>query len=316
MRDQARWNLWQLPQLQQLDSSKTKVPTSVVGAKSCEHATGTHGSCEVILGGKTYLAVTDTQASANVVSLAFAIEQRVEVEWIRVPFKLSNGAIRHSIGRATAECGLSSDNEQPRAHQFYIVRDTAEPLVVGRKFLHEAGLAKFPKRRPQLHLKDDDDADIRSIWTTRSLDPVEHCRWQVRGELRYKGMRSEVFVVPDTGSPIDLMSLSYAELAGIEILPLREDSRHVCTGDGGIIEAAGFTHVSLRFDGEAGRYGHNPLKFLVIDGLPFSIGLGYASIERYGILNTSDDFHWAWLHEEYASLCMLRPHKRELSPVH
>jgi hypothetical protein len=226
------------------------------------------------------------------------------VDTVRVPFTLGDGSVRHSVGRATADCALQSSPHSTRAYEFYIFLNTIEPLILGRKFLHDAGVSKHLKRLNRQPLLDDDNADAQSVWTTRSLDHIEYSRWQIRVVLRYGSMIEETAIVPDGGSDINVMSYSYAQGIGIQVKRLQRHQDSVRLADGRGVRALGFAHASIQFHGKAGRLGEISTHFVLIDGLPFHAAFGGPFIEQYRIFENMQDFDWTFTDDDRALLCM------------
>lgn len=284
-------------------------PDPISAAKSTEPLSCAHGVYEIVLNGKPQLAVPDNQASANIMSLKFAISERIKVDRVKIPFILGDGSVRYSIGRATADCALQSSPHSTRAYQFYIFLNPIEPIILGRKFLHDAGLSRYPKRLNRQLLPDDDNADARSVWTTRSLDHIEYSRWQIRVALRYGSTVEEIGVVCDRGSDINVMSFAYAQEIGIEIKWSQRHQESIHLADGSTTETLGFVYASIRFYGRAGRLGQIPLRFVLIDSLPFHVAIGNPFIEQYRIFEDMHDFDWTFTDDEEALLCMFRWHQ-------
>lgn len=285
-------------------------PISVV--KSDETLYRAHSVYEVVLNGKSQLAVSDNQASANVMSLKFAIIERIKVERVKTPFILGDGSVHYSIGQATAECAIQSSPHSTRAYQFYIFLNLMEPIILGRKFLHDAGLSKYPKRLNRQLLPDNDDADdaddadARSVWTTRSLDYIEYSRWQITVALRYGSTVEKIGIVCDSGSDINVMSFAYAQEINIDIKWFQRHQESIQLADGSTKEILGFVNASIQFNGRAGRLGRVQLRFMLVDSLPFNVAIGNPFIEQYRIFEDMHDFDWTFVDEEEAVLCMIR----------
>jgi hypothetical protein len=265
-----------------------------------------HGVYEIVLNGKLQLAVPDNQASANIMSLKFAISERIKAGSVKIPFILGDGSILYSIGRATADCALQSSPHSTRAYQFYIFLNPIEPVILGRKFLHDAGLSRYPKSLNRQLFPDDDNADARSVWTTRSLDHIEYSRWQIRVALRCGSTIEEIGVVYDRGSDINVMSFAYAQEIGMEIKWSQRHQESIHLADGSTTETLGFVYASIRFYGHLGQI---PLRFVLIDSLPFHVAIENPFIEQDRIFEDVHDFNWTFTDGEDALLCMFCWHQ-------
>ena len=306
LRHQAFRNLSPSLRMQNLAHFGAGFSDPIFVTKSTETLSCDHSVYEIVLNGKPQLALPDNQASANIMSLKFAVIERIKVDRVKLPFILGDGSVHYSVGRATADCALQSSPHSTRAYQFYIFLDLIEPIILGRKFLHDAGLSRYPKRLGRQLLQDDDDADARSVWTTRSLDQIEYSSWQIRGALRYGSTVEDIGVVCDTGSDINVMSLAYAQKLGINIRWSHRHQESVYLADGSTTETLGFIYALFRFYGRAGRLGLMQLRFMLIDSLPFHVAIGDPFIKQCRIFEDMHDFDWTFTDDEEALLCMYR----------
>ena len=306
LRHQAFRNLSPSSRMQNLAHLGAGFSDPILVAKSTETLSCSPGVYEIVLNGKLQLALPDNQASANIMSLKFAVIERIKMDRVKIPFTFGDGSVHYSIGRATADCALQSSPHSTRAYQFYIFLDLIEPIILGRKFLHDAGLSRYPKRLSRQLLPDEDDADARSVWTTRSLDQIEYSSWQIRVVLRYGSTVKDIGVVCDRGSDINVMSLAYAQEIGIDIRWSQRHQESVCLADGSATEILGFIYASIRFYGQAGRLGLIQLRFVLIDSLPFHVAIGNPFIKQCRIFEDMHDFDWTFTDDEEALLCMMR----------
>ena len=228
------------------------------------------------------------------------------MDGIKIPFILGDGSVHYSIGRATADCALQSSPHSTRAYHFYIFLNLIEPIILGRKFLHDAGISRYPKRLSRQLFPDDDDADARSLWTTRSLDQIEYSSWQIKIALRYGSIVEDIGFVCDRGSDINVMSLAYAQKIGIDIRWSHRHQQSVYLADGSTTESLGFINATIRFYGRAGRLGLMKLRFMLIDSLPFHVAIGNPFIKQCRIFEDMHDFDWTFIDDEEALLCMFR----------
>ena len=263
--------------------------------------------CEIILRGKPQLAVPDNQLSANMTSLEFGVTEGVEVHKVKIPFIFGDGSVHYSIRQATVDCVLRSSPHVVQAYDFYIFPDLITSVILGRKFLHDARISRYPKRLPDRLHPDDDDLDARSVWTTRSLSGIEYSRWQIRVVIQHGTMSEDIGIVCDKGSDINAMSFAYAQSIGIDIE--RSQEHHILLADGTTTETSGLVYASLRFHGRASRLGQIQLEFVLIDRLPFHAAVGSPFIEQYKLIDDMHDFDWTFIDDEEALLCMMRSHK-------
>ena len=290
----------------------------ILVTKCTETSSCGHGVCEIVLNGKPQLALPDNQASANIMSFKFAVMERIKVDRVKTPFIFGDGSIHYSIGRATADCALQSSPHSTRAYHFYIFLNLIEPIILGRKFLHDAGISRYPKRLSRQLLPDDDDADARSLWTTRSLDQIEYSNWQIKIALTYGSIVEDIGVVCDRGSDINVMSLAYAQKIGVDIRRGHRHQQSVYLADGSSTESLGLIYATIRFHGRARRLGLMQLRFMLIDSLPFHVAIGNPFIKQCRVFEDMHDFDWTFTDDEEALLCMFRfsskMQKRESNP--
>lgn len=267
----------------------------------------------------------DNQASANIMSLDFAWREGIRVDPVRVPFVLGDGSIHYSVGRAIVDCALPVDPDCPRLHEFYVLFSPTAPLILGRKFLHEAHITRLPSANATSPVATDDDHV--SIRTSISLDHIEYSTWHVKATLRHEEVVEESSIVPDQGSDINCMSLKYARDINVGIKPCQKiRDTLVCLADGRSASVMGFADVFIQFSGTATRQlGQIPVRFAIIENLPFHLILGNPAIKKFKILEDTSFFEWVRVVDQYATLCPLterkpkgkcisrRPNSRELS---
>lgn len=281
--------------------------------KSRESLLHRNVSCEVILNGRLHLAIADNQASANIMSLDFARRERIKVDWVAVPFILVDGSMCYSVGQATAKCALRSSMPPSQLCVFYIFLSPVEPLILGRKFLHENGLIKLSYTPSQLLSVGDEDCLSAPI--RMSLSHLDSSRFQVKTVLKFGNKVEEVFLLPDRGSDIDVMSMAYARKIGIDIMPCRPSQESIRLADGRIGRVVGSAYASLHFCGRAHHLETIATHFAIIENPPFEIALGNSSIKGTGIFEDKSDFEWAYTIEDHAILCMLRRSRKRPSKL-
>jgi len=231
-------------------------------------------------------------------SLDFAVQEgiRVDSDSVRVPFVLGDDSKHYSIGQAIVECALHDDSDRSRLHEFYILLNPIESLILGRKFLHEAHVSRIPNAKgPSLGIDDDRE----SVRTSISLDHIEYSTWQVKATMKHSGKFADTFLVLDKGSDINAISLEYARRINIVIERCRRLEESVRLADGRSTRLFGFADAAVQFSGPASSLGRIPMRFGVIEDLPFDAVLGNPTVEGYQILQDMSSFDWV-------RLCMLR----------
>ena len=207
-----------------------------------------------------------------------------------------------------AHCALPSRPSAARICHFYIFEHVLAPIILGRKFLHDAGISRCPTRSGA-PAELDDDCDGQSIWTTRSLDQVETYGWQVMATLSSGYSTMDVAIVCDGGSNVNLMSLVYAEGIRSErkILPGNlSNSAYIRLAYCRITGALGICYVSIQFHGRASQFGFIPVAFILVADLPFPIAIGASFIQRYRIFEDLRLFDWKITNDDQPMLCAHR----------
>jgi hypothetical protein len=237
-------------------------------------------------------------------SLGFARREKLRLDWVAIPFTLGDGTTCHSIARATAECCLPSTAKSLRRYEFYILPNLNEQLILGRTCLHEAGVGKFLQKLS--HRADCDGNDSLSVRTVTPLKSIEYSRWEIKAFLKHGSMIEQAFIVPDTGSDINLMSMEYAQKINIEIKPRQLGLESIHLANGRVMQPLGSANASINLFGAADRLWSKPIHFAIVENLPFRVALGNASIKQLGIFKDKSILEWSCAVDDKAILCIFR----------
>ncbi|EFZ04126.2 hypothetical protein MAA_01200 [Metarhizium robertsii ARSEF 23] len=244
--------------------------------------------------------MADNQASANIMSLEFARQERITVEEsVAVPFILGNGSVDYSVGRATADCALPFAPHFSGIRGFYVFSTSSQPLILGRAFLLETGLTKCPQNLIRC-------TTIKgglSAPPTSPLSRIERSRWQIKAVVKHASVTHQTSVVPDKGSDFDIMSLAYAQRINAGMTPCQRDQDIVLLANGRVARVMGSAKVSIHFIGKASRLGPIPVRFVIIENLPFHIALGNPFLEKYRVFDRVSEFQWTHTTDDNALLC-------------
>lgn len=253
----------------------------------------------------------DNQASANIMSLDFAWREGIKVEAFKAPFVLGDGSTQFSVGRALVDCALPLSSHSPRLHEFYVLLALTAPLILGRKFLHESHIVRWPSVNTNASDLVDTDGDLRSIRTSTSLDHIEHSTWHVKATLRLENSVLEGCVVPDQGADLNCMSLKYAQDINVAVKPCHKlKDTLVCVANGCAVTVVGFVDMSVQFYGKAARrFGQITMRFAVIANLYFHLVLGKPAITKFKILEDTASFEWVHIVDQSATLCGVNERK-------
>lgn len=228
-------------------------------------------------------ALLDSGASDNVICEHYAQAIGAVIERPSSKHHFAN-AIKspfESVGTTTLTFSISEDRiETSRKSEwtcsFAVVQHLAAPLVLGNQFLRETGaLANFAHLmvRKTLSVMSDKFDQFRKVWRFMHMNlPTQKLGCSIDAE--------PAFAALDSGSDIDVVSLSYAKLRDWQIEPLPEDEGYVLLANNELVKLAGYVDTTLGIRG-----GCIPRRLYVLDGLVCDVVLGDPTIEALDIFN-------------------------------
>ena len=195
-------------------------------------------------------AISDSQASACLMTRAFAQDRGFSVVQKFESFQMIDGTTEFSMGLTLVQCGIEGDPASVGYRQFHVFERLYTPVLIGRSFW-------------------DDDQSCHSPSAVHVQYAVQYpC---IPLTIQRKGTSGKtVMSVVDTGAISNLMSLKFARR---ESLPLKSPtSRQIMASNGRPVSVAGTVKVKIQLG--AFRGSHLYCVFLVIAGLPYDAGLG------------------------------------------
>jgi len=254
--------------------------------------------CRISIQGIEHIACIDNQASCNVLSLRFALENQVAMEPVSLPFTLGDGSRAYATGRVLVNCIA-------RVHfptcEFYIVPKCIQPIILGRSFLYESGLLKCPR-----HIADKPLFPFRQKGT--ASHPVKHhfasrdhhFQSQIRIQIGLKEARA----VPDKASNQNFMSLAYAQALGYSIEEARHGQITVTLANGAKFGCHGQIETRLEVRRMKGQAISLRCRSTIIDGHPFDLSVGNTFVKRYKVFDENvSDIEWTHVDEDTLFLC-------------
>ncbi|KFY14265.1 hypothetical protein V492_02727 [Pseudogymnoascus sp. VKM F-4246] len=187
------------------------------------------------INGEDHLACPDSGSEKNIISKACAIEHGFRIRRKvrdRKRFEVGNGDIVWSIGRVLETVDLPDSPLWKKKRWFYVLEDCPVPVVMGMNFLREAEI--LTKYRHLLENCPVEMSDISSLLWIGS--PKNRLRCTLDGR--------QLEAVADTGSDINVMSLTCAEREGFRIDRRPEARTKIAVGNGDVIETLGQVYVS------------------------------------------------------------------------
>ncbi|KAI0154290.1 hypothetical protein GGR57DRAFT_110393 [Xylariaceae sp. FL1272] len=260
----------------------------------------------VAVNGQEDAACPDSGSQKNIVAESWAKQNRLKIRRDREDlkiFELGNGNRIRSVGRVRARVRLLASDLNAQKEWFYVFANCPVPLILGMPFLERNEI--LTKNRSLLE-------DCPSSY--RKIDSVF---WigSVRNRVQCSLDSHKAIAVADTGSDVNLMSLTYAKREGYQIDRRQECRRRLQFGDGSQADTIGQVYVqNLTLDWRGNESGPGPMFtppvdvggttscsnqdangepdteqlsaiFFVLPGLPCDIILGR------GLLETTDAFN-------------------------
>lgn len=231
------------------------------------------------IGGITERALADTGAQGNIMCEALARELHLRVsksttEDIR--FVNAVGEPVKQIGHTTIRCTVGGTGPpHTMVARFWVVAKLVERLVVGREFLESTEtLTKFRHRLQKVV--------VDKISGSRVLHSGQP-RWRINCVVNGERMLAN----PDTGSDLDLMSLSYVQRCGLRLHRPELDCQHVEFADSSQKNLSGFVLVPFCFGSSHASGADQVLRrFYVLNGLTCDVLIGNNTLEEFDAFAT------------------------------
>jgi Aspartyl protease len=234
-----------------------RVVTSTVG--KINPANKRHYEVPGNLNGARVMAFPDTGAEKNVISLDFAVRNKLDIQCnSQLKFQLPTGKVSRSVG--TAYLPWQFFNE-PRVFKilFSVLPECTHDVIIGGKFLKfTQTLTKFAHRIKMKLLPFPPRLGVKLLGSQRQ---------RVWGSL--DGERA--VAVPDTGSDVMLVSTAYAMQRGFKISDQKDYQLELEFADGSRAFTRGLVKgVDWSFDDSDTSY---QCDFHVLDNLPVDVVL-------------------------------------------
>ncbi|KAF7512685.1 hypothetical protein GJ744_000252 [Endocarpon pusillum] len=229
----------------------------------------------MVISGVTVKSCADSGSEENIIDASLAdrlgLRIRREKKDCKI-FEIGNGKIVRSIGRTRANCTFAKDARNRIKCWFYVFAQLATPLIMGMGFLdHTQTMTKRQDRLQQCTLLPSEFFSVRSIGR-----PRRQLACLVNGQY--------VLAKADSGSEIDMMSLSYAKTLGYRVDRTQESRSRVMFADRTVGETIGQITANIVL-GDAG--GQSYLRtFHVFPGLSSDVLLGENILQQTQAFST------------------------------
>lgn len=148
-------------------------------------------------------------------------------------FRVANGKIVSAVGRVSIWSCFPEEPWKEIQLDFYLFPQAVTPLIIGMSFLAETKV--FNENRHRLRPRKVKRRGPYQVSLLNSPMKTIHCLAESEPARGY----------PDTGSEIDLMSLSYVTKRGFELRTLEDEESEVLFADGSSSTLVGKTTISL-----------------------------------------------------------------------
>ncbi|KAK7711505.1 G protein subunit beta [Diaporthe eres] len=235
------------------------------------------------INGKPAHALPDTGIIGNAISADYALEIGAVIE--RPPSKHnflnaknqpfeSVGTTKLTISIPGALSKTSPGREW--VCSFAVVEHLAAPLVLGNQFLRKTealvSLAHLTVRKTLSVVSDKVD-QLKKVWRFMHMNlPTQKLGCSLDAE--------PAFAALDSGSDIDVVSLTYAKFREWQIKKLPEGEGYVLLANNELVKLAGYVETTLGIRG-----GCIPRRLYVLNGLVCDVVLGDPTIESLDIFN-------------------------------
>lgn len=227
------------------------------------------------INGLTENAVVDTGAQENAMAESLAKRLRLPIHRAGKEaheFVNAVGKRITAIGYTHVPCSFQDRSQQTVTSRFWVFPKLVVPLVVGRKFLQSTEtLTRFKHR-----LKD----VVLSAGVPSRVLHMELPRWRINCTID----SLTTLANPDTGSDLDLMSLSFVRENGLKLNQVQPGKRHIQFADGTMKRLNGV--VSVPFSIGQGQARCRPREFHVLDGLTSEVLLGNNTLKETDAFNS------------------------------
>jgi len=291
-----------------LDLSPASITALAAASLAAIKNNGRRALC-VIMEGKEYFACPDSGSDKNVMSEEFARSKRLKIRagaGDKKLFELGNGECIKSVGRVRISCALTRGYLPKKKTWFYILEKCAFPLIIGRQALDAAQL--LTKNRRWLEMCPPSMLGLSSLFFIGTPRKTSGRNMSVRLDGRL------MKAIADTGSDLNLMSLTCAEREGFRIDRSFDARQLLQVANGTVIETVGSVYVKtlsldwrqpatdlpeletdIIFDDiQTASHDVEPRElsgeiFHVVDGLPCDLILGESFLFKNDAFNTATE---------------------------
>ncbi|KAJ9667111.1 hypothetical protein H2201_002630 [Coniosporium apollinis] len=232
---------------------------------------------ETETGPATVMSCPDTGSEENIISedLAHSLGLAMFDDAAdRRFFELANGKRVQSVGRVQASCRFVSESSisPDLACIFYVFRNVATDLIMGRKFLGETEtLTAHRERLVRLSRRVPGPLRVRAVCATQQVI----CK--LGGKM--------VSAIADSGSELNLMSPEFARKQGYVV---EEGEEVIMFADGSLAYTSGVAYVSLSVDLRK-IHGAVTTAFYLLQDLVCDVLLGEDTLEDFEVFTTHQD---------------------------
>lgn len=256
----------------------------------------TRSHLPLAINGLTENAVADTGAQENVISESLAKRLKLKVHKAggeAHQFMNAVGKRMTAIGYAQVPCTFQDQSQQSVTSRFWVFPKLIVPLVVGRNFLESTEtLTRFKHRLQNL---------VISAGISLRVLHMELPRWRLNCTID----SLPTLANPDSGSDLDLMSLSFVQQNGFNMKQVQRGKGYIQFADGTIQRLKGV--VSVPFSIGHGRDGHHNHEFYVLDGLTSEVLLGNNTLTELDAFDTyGHEFVDLEEYDEYSDFQFIR----------
>ena len=222
--------------------------------------------------GSTYATCPDSGSQENIMAKAISDQLDLSIDDAaehQKEFRMANGKVVKALGRTSVDCAFTKEPDSQHQCSFYVFKALIAPIIMGMAFLDATEtLTKYKHRLQSSMVPRTGPLQLYGI-----DNPVQ--RIQCLADLR------KVLANADTGSEIDLISLTYARRRGYYLEAVDFGDNRVQLADGSVAFLVGKVNISIIFgdvDSEfyAWEFLHTEIQrtFYVLEGLTSDMVLG------------------------------------------